>query len=195
MRCPACGFGNASGIKFCGECGASLKIRCSSCGFENAPAIRFCGECGKPLSEASKPGPPRDPRSYTPKHLAEKILQSKSALEGERKQVTVLFADVRGSTELASELDPEEWHRIMDRFFQILTEGVHRYEGTVNQYTGDGIMALLGAPTHEDHARRACYTALRLKRELRRYTEGLQQTQRISPSAGPRSRVPSRRPA
>ena len=82
------------------------------------------------------------PLSYTPKHLADKILQSKSALEGERKQVTVLFADVKGSMELASQVDPEEWHKILDHFFQILTEGVHRFEGIVNQYTGDGIMAL-----------------------------------------------------
>ncbi len=98
-----------------------------------------------------------DPRSYTPKHLADKILQSKSALEGERKQVTVLFADVKGSMELAAQLGAEEWHRILDRFFAILTDGVHRFEGTVNQYTGDGIMALFGAPiAHEDHAQRAC---------------------------------------
>ncbi len=102
------------------------------------------------------PGEERTPRDYTPKHLADKILQSKSALEGERKQVTVLFADVKGSMELAEQLDPEEWHRILERFFEILTEGVHRFEGTVNQYTGDGIMALFGAPiAHEDHTQRA----------------------------------------
>ncbi len=90
--------------------------------------------------------PERAPRDYTPRHLADKILQSKSALEGERKQVTVLFADVKGSMELSEQIDPEEWHGILDRFFQILTDGVHRFEGTVNQYTGDGIMALFGAP-------------------------------------------------
>ena len=119
----------------------------------------------------SAPAPARDPRAYTPKHLAGKILQSKSALEGERKQVTVLFADVKGSMELAEQLDPEEWHRILDRFFQILAEGVHRFEGTVNQYTGDGIMALFGAPiAHEDHAQRACYTVLQLRDEIARYT-------------------------
>jgi len=106
--------------------------------------------------------------------LAEKILTSRSALEGERKQVTVLFADVKGSMELSEELDPEEWHRILDRFFQILTQGVHRFEGTVNQYTGDGIMALFGAPiAHEDHAQRACYAALSLSEELRRYADEL----------------------
>ena len=116
------------------------------------------------------PSPARAPRDYTPKHLAEKILQSKSALEGERKQVTVLFADVKGSMELAEQLDPETWHAILDRFFQLLTDGVHRFEGTVNQYTGDGIMALFGAPiAHEDHAQRACYAALHLRDAVREY--------------------------
>jgi class 3 adenylate cyclase len=118
---------------------------------------------------------------YTPKHLAEKILQSKSALEGERKRVTVLFADVKGSTELAEPIDPEEWHRILDRFFQILSDGVHRFEGTVNQYTGDGIMALFGAPiAHEDHAQRACYAALQLTEELGSYSRELKRTQGLS---------------
>ncbi len=130
--------------------------------------MRFCLECGHALAQSAPPD--RDPRTYTPTHLADKILQSKSAIEGERKQVTVLFADVKGSMELAESLDPEEWHALLDRFFQILTEGVHRFEGMVNQYTGDGIMALFGAPiAHEDHARRACYAALHLSDELRRY--------------------------
>ena len=115
---------------------------------------------------------PREPRTYTPKHLADKILQSKSALEGERKQVTVLFADVKGSMDLAEQLDPEAWHKILDRFFAILSDGVHRFEGTVNQYTGDGIMALFGAPiAREDHAQRACYAVLLLQQELRRYAD------------------------
>jgi class 3 adenylate cyclase/tetratricopeptide (TPR) repeat protein len=116
----------------------------------------------------------REPRAYTPKHLAEKILQSKAALEGERKHVTVLFADVKGSMELAEQLDAEEWHAILDRFFAILTDGVHRFEGTVNQFTGDGIMALFGAPiAHEDHAQRACWAALHLRDELRRFAQEL----------------------
>jgi class 3 adenylate cyclase/tetratricopeptide (TPR) repeat protein len=124
------------------------------------------------LSAEAPPTP--EPRSYTPKHLADKILQSRSALEGERKQVTVLFADVKGSMELASQVDAEEWHKILERFFEILTEGVHRFEGTVNQYTGDGIMALFGAPiAHEDHARRACYAALQLQEGLRGYANEL----------------------
>jgi class 3 adenylate cyclase len=112
----------------------------------------------------------RSSRSYTPKHLADRILQTRSALEGERKQVTVLFADVKGSMELAGSVDPEAWHGILDGFFSILADGVHRFEGVVNQYTGDGIMALFGAPiAHEDHAQRACYAVLALQGELQRY--------------------------
>src|SRR6202007_1371433 len=131
------------------------------------------------------------PLSYTPKHLADKILQSKSALEGERKQVTVLFADVKGSMELAEQLDPEQWHTILDHFFAILTDGVHRFEGTVNQYTGDGIMALFGAPiAHEDHAQRACFAALQLRDALQGYARelkrdrGLQFSTRIGINSG-----------
>src|SRR3990172_3954621 len=143
-------------------------MRCPACGDQNPPDAKFCSQCARPLAGAAihSKAPERSPRDYTPKHLAEKILQSKSALEGERKQVTVLFADVKSSMELAGQLDPEEWHTILDRFFQILTDGVHRFEGTVNQYTGDGIMALFGAPiAHEDHAQRACYAALHVRDE------------------------------
>jgi len=118
---------------------------------------------------------------YTPKHLAERILTSRSALEGERKQVTVLFADVKGSTELAAGIDPEALHRIMDRFFAILADGVHRFEGTINQYTGDGVMALFGAPiAHEDHAHRACYAALHLCQELRGYADQLRLSEGVN---------------
>src|SRR6266542_3023616 len=155
MRCSKCGRENRAGRKFCAHCAAKLAIVCAGCGAENEPGELFCGECAKELAEPAKPRPPPDPLSYTPKHLAEKILTSRSALEGERKQVTVLFADVRGSMDLTEQVDPEEWHKIMDRFFAILSEGVHRFEGTINQFTGDGIMALFGAPiAHEDHAQR-----------------------------------------
>jgi class 3 adenylate cyclase/tetratricopeptide (TPR) repeat protein len=134
--------------------------------------------CDNPQTEgqtaATAPNLARSPRSYTPKHLADEILRSRSALEGERKQVTVLFADVKGSLELAEQVDPEDWHAILDRFFRILADGVHRFEGTVNQYTGDGIMALFGAPiAHEDHAQRACWAALHLRDEIRRYADEL----------------------
>jgi class 3 adenylate cyclase len=172
VRCSSCGSENREGRKFCAECGAALTLACEACGAKNRPGERFCGECGKSLTEAAKASAPRDPHSYTPKHLAEKILTSRSALEGERKQVTVLFADVKGSMDLAEQVDPEDWHKIMDRFFAILGEGVHRFEGTINQYTGDGIMALFGAPiAHEDHAQRACYASLHLQQELRRYAD------------------------
>src|SRR5436305_6295833 len=154
-------------------------LRCSSCGFENAPGVKFCGECGRRLALSSSGQP--DPRAYTPRHLAEKILRARSALEGERKQVTVLFADVKGSMDLAEQLDPEDWHRIMGRFFQLLAEGVHRFEGTVNQYTGDGIMALFGAPiAHEDHAQRACWAALHLQEAVRGYADELRRTRGLN---------------
>ncbi len=120
-----------------------------------------------PALAQQAPASERVPVSYTPEHLAKRILTSRSALEGERKHVTVLFADVKGSMELSEQVDPEVWHRILERFFQILAEGVHRFEGTVNQYTGDGIMALFGAPiAHEDHAQRACYASLELRERL-----------------------------
>jgi class 3 adenylate cyclase len=175
MNCAGCGHANPERAKFCLECGASIGARCAGCGTELPSAAKFCLECGvsvavvAPTATPSGPGP-RTPRAYTPKHLAEKILQSRSALEGERKPVTVLFADVKGSMELAEQAGPEQWHAILERFFEILAEGVHRFEGTVNQYTGDGIMALFGAPiAHEDHAQRACYAALQLLTRLREF--------------------------
>jgi class 3 adenylate cyclase len=149
-------------------------VICPRCEHENPAENRFCGGCGQFLDRESSARAERSPAAYTPKYLAEKILTSRNALEGERKQVTVLFADVKGSMQLAQDIDPEEWHRILDGFFQILTDGVHRFEGTINQYTGDGIMALFGAPIgHEDHAQRACYTALHLIDKLRPYAQEL----------------------
>ena len=179
MKCPGCQHENREAAKFCEECAGPLKRACSSCGCELRPTAKFCDECGTPAARSTPLAEalPRRVADYTPKHLADKILQSKSALEGERKQVTVLFADVKGSMELAEQLDPEEWHRTLERFFAILTEGVHRFEGTVNQYTGDGIMALFGAPiAHEDHAQRACYAALHLQDALRFYGDELRVT-------------------
>ncbi len=184
MNCPACQHENRPGAKFCEECAAPIRNLCIGCGAELRLTAKFCDECGAPVGASTpdvaagfKPAATREsrsPRAYTPKHLADKILQSKSALEGERKQVTVLFADVKGSMELAEQLDPEVWHQILDRFFAILTEGVHRFEGTVNQYTGDGIMALFGAPiAHEDHAQRACFAALHLRDRVRQYADEL----------------------
>src|SRR5438132_9522807 len=157
-------------------------MRCPSCGHANRAAAKFCEECGTRLaSAAASAEPPRAPRDYTPQHLAEKILTSRAALEGERKQVTVLFADVKGSMDLAEQLDPEVWSDIMQRFFRILADGVERFEGFVDKFTGDGIMALFGAPiAHEDHAQRACFAALHLRDALRRYADELRRTAGLS---------------
>src|SRR5262249_19801312 len=155
--------------RFCAECGSSLAFACPSCGFSNEPAVKFCGGCGAALG-VTRPAAPQfaAPERYTPKHLAEKILTSKTALEGERKQVTVLFADLKGSMELLADRDPEEARKILDPVLELMMEAVHRYEGTVNQVMGDGIMALFGAPVaHEDHAVRACYAALRMQESVR----------------------------
>jgi class 3 adenylate cyclase/tetratricopeptide (TPR) repeat protein len=182
MRCPACGEENRTGARFCGQCATPLGtfFTCTGCGAKNSVGQKFCDACGLALTEAPA-GRARDLRAYTPAHLAEKILRLRSALEGERKQVTVLFADVQGSMDLAETVDAEEWHLIMDRFFAILSDGVHRFEGTINQFTGDGIMALFGAPiAHEDHAHRACHAALALTPELARYAHELRRTRGLS---------------
>jgi class 3 adenylate cyclase/tetratricopeptide (TPR) repeat protein len=170
MRCLACEADNPATGKFCGNCGASLAVACAGCGQRNPPANRFCSECGSQLAGAGPPPPAVSPQTYTPRHLAERILISRSALEGERKQVTVLFADIKGSTELIQALDPEEARTLLDGAVRAMMDGVHRYEGTVNQILGDGIMALFGAPlAHEDHALRACYAALAIQAAIARY--------------------------
>src|SRR5260370_31525167 len=177
MKCPRCQAENREGARFCRECGATFGAVCSSCGAKVEAGSKFCDGCGAPLAATPMPGlePSRfaSPESYTPKHLAEKILTSKAALEGERKQVTVLFADLKGSMELLAGRDPEEARKLLDPVLEQMMEAVHSYEGTVNQVMGDGIMALFGAPlAHEDHAVRACYAALRMQETVNRYAEG-----------------------
>ena len=178
MKCLRCQHENPAGATFCDECGARLEAACPACGEANRAGAKFCGKCGQSLVQSGAAGdaaPTRfGPReSYTPKHLAERILTSRSALEGERKQVTVLFADLKGSMELLADRDPEEARKILDPVLERMMEAVHRYEGTVNQVMGDGIMALFGAPlAHEDHAVRACYAALRMQESVRQYAEG-----------------------
>ncbi len=173
MKCAHCQHDNPADAQFCNHCGQPTSTACPQCGHENPEEARFCNQCGQGLKQAAPASSPA-PGSYTPKHLAERILNTRSAIEGERKRVTVLFVDVKGSTELAQQAGDEVWHHILDRFFSILTHGVHRFEGTINQYTGDGIMALFGAPiAHEDHAQRACFAALELQSELRRYADEL----------------------
>jgi class 3 adenylate cyclase len=173
VKCPRCQHENRAVAKFCEECGASLARACGSCGAELSATAKFCSECGRPAANQAAPQPCfASPEAYTPKHLAEKILTSKAALEGERKQVTVLFADLKGSMELLANRDPEEARKLLDPVLEHMMEAVHRYEGTVNQVMGDGIMALFGAPVaHEDHAVRACYAALRMQEAVRGYSE------------------------
>jgi class 3 adenylate cyclase len=174
MKCPRCQHENRPGAKFCEECAAPLARGCVNCGAQLSATAKFCSEGAHPAGPAAAPPPQRfrAPEAYTPKHLAEKILTSKAALEGERKQVTVLFADLKGSMELLADRDPEEARKILDPVLERMMEAVHRYEGTVNQVMGDGIMALFGAPVaHEDHAVRACYAALRMQESVKKYAE------------------------
>ena len=135
MQCPRCNAENREGRRFCGECGLSFASACPACGFLNDGSEKFCGGCGRSLVSPAAVAEPkfRTPQSYTPQHLAEKILTSKAALEGERKQVTVLFADLKGSMELLADRDPEEARKLLDPVLEHMMEAVHRYEGTVNQ--------------------------------------------------------------
>jgi class 3 adenylate cyclase/tetratricopeptide (TPR) repeat protein len=180
MRCPRCHAENRDGLRFCEDCGCRLTLTCAQCGGELAPGKRFCGSCGAPAAGQSA-ARMASPESYTPKHLAERILTSKASLEGERKQVTVLFADLKGSMELLADRDPEEARKLLDSVLERMMDAVHRYEGTVNQVMGDGIMALFGAPlAHEDHAVRACYAALDMQGAIRRYAEEVWRTDGIT---------------
>src|SRR5262245_8296932 len=174
MQCPRCQHLGAADAAFCDECGARIGAVCSACGGPNRAGAKFCQKCGNGLAGPAPRVPSRfeTPEAYTPKHLAEKILTFKGALEGERKQVTVLFADLTGSMELLADRDPEDARELLDPVLERMMDAVHRYEGTVNQVMGDGIMALFGAPlAHEDHAVRACYAALAMQAAIRRYTE------------------------
>src|SRR5512145_939336 len=197
MRCPVCQAETRPGVKFCEQCGARLEMMCAGCGAPLAPGARFCGDCGAAVAAAPSPAPPggagatagaaaasprfASPHAYTPPHLAERILGARATLTGERKQVTVLFADVSGFTSLSEHLDPEDVHGLMNRAFELMLAEVHRYEGTVNQFLGDGLMALFGAPiAHEDHARRAVLAALAIQKALVPLDQELQRTRRIS---------------
>jgi hypothetical protein len=164
MRCSRCESDTPGRSKFCIECSLPLRSSCPKCGADVLTRAKFCGECGTPLGGQPAAPPPahaRPPVSYTPGYVVEKILTSWSALEGERKRVTVLFVDLKGSLELLADRDPEEARQLLDPVLERMMDAVHRYEGTVNQIMGDGIRALFGAPiAHEDHAVRACYAAL-----------------------------------
>ena len=177
MKCPSCQIESPSDAEFCPDCGTSLLVPCPQCRSSNSAGNRFCKKCGHALGSARSAAESERfaaPSAYTPQHLAEKILTSRAALQGERKLVTVLFVDVSGFTALSETLDPEDVHGLMDRAFEVMLGEVHRYEGTVNQFLGDGLMALFGAPiAHEDHPARAVHAALSIQRTLEAYRDEL----------------------
>ena len=168
MQCPECQFDNREGAMFCIECGTKLEINCSKCSHLNPPASKFCEACGSKLNLLSEQAPQElsfdekitKIQKYLPKGVTEKILAQKDRIEGERKQVTVMFCDMEGFTQLSEKLGPEEAYTVMDQVYEILIHKVHDYEGTVNEMTGDGIMALFGAPIAlEDAPQRAIRSA------------------------------------
>ena len=180
MKCPKCQFENRVGVRFCIECGNKLEVRCSNCHHTNPPESKFCEECGFTLSQTSAKAPEvlsfdeklEKMKKYIPTGLAEKILSQRDKIEGERKQVTVMFCDLEDFTGLSEKLGPEESYTIMDQVYEILIHQVHDYEGTVNEMTGDGILALFGAPIAlEDAPQRALRSALSIHREISKFNE------------------------
>ena len=180
MRCATCGLENGASARFCSGCGASLigSVSCRSCGEDNRPDQRFCGSCGHQL--CSEPRSAADSRaaSGARAHRPATVAGQLAVVEGERKVVTVLFADVKGSMDLSGSVDVERWWTIMNELFGLLCDGVNRYEGRVDRFTGDGMMAVFGAPfAYEDHARRACHAALWLRQRLLEYSADLRRAQ------------------
>jgi len=182
MQCPKCQFENPEGIKFCGECGTKLERLCPSCNSSSPPNFKFCGECGHKLDVSNETSPKElsfdeklaKIQKYLPKGLTKKILSQRDRIEGERKQVTVMFCDMVGFTQLSEKLGPEDAYTIMDQVYEILIHKVHDYEGTVNEMTGDGIMGLFGAPIAlEDAPQRAIRSSLAIHREMTKFSEKL----------------------
>ena len=180
MRCPECQTVNKKGSKFCGGCGNKLSLICPKCGSENSPENKFCNECGQNFTLPAKHVPRelsfdeklKKIQKYLPKGLSEKILAQRDRIEGERKLITVMFCDLEGFTELSDKLGPEEAYTTMDKIYENLIHKVHDYEGTVNEMTGDGIMALFGAPiTLEDAPQRAIRSSLAIHREMAKFTD------------------------
>ena len=179
MTCSRCGSDNPSGKKFCGQCGARLENRCPKCGDDNPPSNKFCGECG-----ASLPGTPTKDQRTQQRTVAGVAAASPSSSrevpDGERKTVTALFADIKGSMDLIEDLDPEEARAIVDPALGLMIAAVQRYDGYIVQSTGDGIFALFGAPAaHEDHPQRALYAALRMQADLKRYSDRIRTEGRL----------------
>jgi class 3 adenylate cyclase/tetratricopeptide (TPR) repeat protein len=184
IHCPQCSADNSDKSRFCRQCGARFAAACPSCGAVGEPGSRFCDACGSPLPATTLGGPGARalaPDQYTPRHLAERILTARPAAESERKQVTVLFADMKSSLELLADRGPEAARDLVDPVLECMMQAVHRYEGMVNQVLGDGIMALFGAPLSvEDHALRACYAALALQNDIARHAESVLRAQGVT---------------
>src|SRR4030042_4223857 len=188
MRCPACQFDNREEAQFCKECGKKLELLCPSCGRPSQPGSKFCDECGHNLALPKEP--PKKELSYDeklakiqrylPQDLTKKILAQKDKIEGERKQVTVMFCDMEGFTSLTEKLGSEDMYSMMDEVYEILMQKVHDYEGTVNELTGDGIIALFGAPIAlEDAPQRAIRSALAIHREMTGFSDTIKSKSRI----------------
>jgi ribosomal protein L40E len=180
MKCPKCNFENPEGMNFCGRCGVKIELVCPSCNASNPPGFTFCGKCGKNLILQSEPlckelsfdEKLEKIQKYLPKGITEKILSQRDKIEGEKRQVTVMFCDMKGFTPLSEKLGPEGMYAMMDEVYEILIHRVHAYEGTVNEMTGDGVMALFGAPIAlEDAPQRALRSAMSIHREISRYNE------------------------
>src|SRR5271154_4809004 len=174
MGCSKCGTNNPSTNNFCAKCGTALAKPCAKCKAENPSTSDFCGKCGASLNDARAVA-----ATSTPPGLASAVRvapegSSPESLDGERKTVAALYADIKGSMELMEDLDPEEARAIVDPALKLMIDAAHRYDGYIVQSTGDGIFALFGAPlAHEDHPQRALYAALRMQEELKRYSAKL----------------------
>jgi class 3 adenylate cyclase len=191
MECPKCQFENPEVANFCVECGGKLERICPECSFNNSPSFKFCAKCGHSLTFPSEPilkdlsfDEKLDKiQRYLPKGLTEKILSQRDKIEGERKQVTVMFCDMEGFTSLSQRLGPEEAYAIMDNIYELLIHKVHDYEGTVNEMTGDGIMALFGAPIAlEDAPQRAIRSAMAIHREMAKFSDGIKREKQGIPA-------------
>jgi len=190
MQCPKCQFESPEGSTFCGDCGAPLELSCPSCGSNPPPGFKFCNNCGHDLRIPSEELPKdisfnkkiEKIQKYLPKGLSEKILSQKDRIEGERRHVTVMFCDMEGFTQLTEKLGPDDAYTIMDQVYEILIHKVHDFEGTVNEMTGDGIMALYGAPIAlEDAPQRAIRSSLSIHREMAKFSDELKQKKDIIP--------------
>jgi class 3 adenylate cyclase len=190
MKCPNCQFENPDDMNFCGKCGAKLERVCPQCNFSNPAQYAFCGKCGYNLGILTKTSPKdlsfdeklEKIERYLPKGLAEKIISQKDKIEGERKQVTIMFCDMAGFTELSERINPEEVYAIMDKIYEILIHKVHDYGGTVNEMTGDGVMALFGAPIAlEDAPQRAIRAAYAIHREMVKFYDQTRTEKSLSP--------------